>query len=90
MDWQNFWTNYPSQFTKDEFFKQVGKTFKGQTISNTQFNIIISEVINKIGLRSNDFVLDLCCGNGLITSAIAKECQYVVGVDYSEPLIKIA
>jgi len=90
MDWKDFWNDYPNRFAKEEFLKQVGKTFQGQPISDEQLNRLISDIIQKLNLRDDDFVLDLCCGNGLITSSIARKCQYMVGVDFSKPMIEIA
>lgn len=68
----------------------MGKTYNGKTISDQQFDTIIAEIIAKTGLKSDDIVLDSCCGNGLITSVIAAKCRSVTGVDFSRPLINIA
>ena len=35
-------------------------------------------------------MLDLGCGNGLITKELAKKCKEVVGVDFSQPLLEVA
>ena len=90
MDWKAFWTKFPEQFNEEEFIKQVGKTVKGQPISQEQLDRLILDLAQKLNLKEADWVLDLCCGNGLITSAIAKKCQYTVGVDFSQPLIEVA
>jgi len=34
--------------------------------------------------------LDMCCGNGLLTSRLAKYCKKIVGADLSEKLIEQA
>jgi len=90
MDWKDFWNRYPTQFTKDDFLKQVAKTVQGEPITAVQFDKIILDLIQKLELNDNDDVLDLCCGNGLITLAIAEKCNSIVGVDFSEPMIEIA
>ena len=90
MNWKDFWGKFPNQFAKDEFIKQVGKTVQGQPISSEQLNQLISEVVQKLNLEADDVVLDLCCGNGLITYAVAEKCQSIVGVDFSKPMIEIA
>jgi cyclopropane fatty-acyl-phospholipid synthase-like methyltransferase len=90
MDWKDFWNRFPTQFTKDDFLKQVGKTVHGQPISGEQLEKLILDVVQKLDLKEDDITLDLCCGNGVITSAIAEKCHYTVGVDFSEPLIEIA
>ena len=90
MNWNEFWEKFPAKFKSDDFLRQVGKTFHGETISPQQLQAIIAEIILKTGLTSDDIVLDVCCGNGLLTSIIAKECSFVTGVDFSRPLIDIA
>jgi 2-polyprenyl-3-methyl-5-hydroxy-6-metoxy-1,4-benzoquinol methylase len=73
-----------------EFLKQVGKTVHGQSISDDQFKQIILEMTDRLDLGSDDVVLDLCCGNGLITNEFARVVRSIVGVDYSLSLINIA
>jgi len=90
MDWKDFWNRFPTQFTKDDFLKQVAKTVQGEPITSVQFDRIVLDAIQKLELTETDDVLDLCCGNGLITSAIGEKCNSIVGVDFSEPLIEIA
>src|SRR5262247_3515231 len=90
MDWKDFWNRFPTQFTKDEFLKQVAKTVRGEPIASVQFDNIILDLIQKLELNDNDDVLDLCCGNGLITSFIAEKCNSIVGIDFSNPMIEIA
>ena len=90
MKWKEHWDTYPNKFAKDEFLKQVGKTVQGQPITTVQLDILLSGLIQKLDLNQDDLVLDLCCGNGLITSAVAKECRSVIGIDFSRALIDIA
>jgi 2-polyprenyl-3-methyl-5-hydroxy-6-metoxy-1,4-benzoquinol methylase len=88
--WKDFWNTYPNRFAHTEFLRQVSKTCHGHPITQEQIQIIIDDIIRKLHLQARDHVLDLCCGNGVITSAIAKHCALVRGVDFSKPLIKIA
>ena len=90
MDWKSYWNQFPNQFAKEEFLKQVGKTVQGHPISEAQVSTLISDFAQKLELVSDDLVLDLCCGNGLITSIIASKCKDILGVDFSAPLIEIA
>ena len=46
--------------------------------------------VQAIVRHPDDNVIDLCCGNGLVTNIIASYCSTIIGVDYSEPLIRIA
>lgn len=90
MYWEKFWNDFPTRFAEDEFLRQVSKTFKGQPVSEHQLNLLISELIQILELRPTDSVLDICCGNGLITSAVSEKCAHITGVDFSERLIQIA
>lgn len=90
MEWKSFWNEFPVKFMETDFLKQVEKTVGGKPISPVQFEAIISDIHNALGTQKDDVVLDICCGNGVITAIMSKACKSIVGVDYSEPLIKIA
>ena len=87
MNWKDYWNTFPNQFAKEDFIKQVGKTVQGKPITNEQLDKIILDIVQKLELKSDDRVLDLCCGNGMITYGMAQNCQSIVSVDFSEPLI---
>lgn len=89
-DWYKHYNTFPATYEKNEFFEQVGKTFKGLKIDDEHFRLILSAVKCNLKLAKTDIVLDLCCGNGLITNEISKNCKKVVGIDYSKPLIEVA
>ena len=89
-DWEKYWATHPTRFGTNNHLEQVGKTVHGQPISPQQFQRILGDIYQHLELKSGDVLLDLCCGNGLITACLAEMCQTVVGVDYSEPLIGIA
>ena len=90
MDWQAFWHTYPHRGSDGELLNQVGKTVCGTVISQEQFDSLIQDVIRGLDLQASDIVLDLCCGNGLITRELSSRCHEVVGVDFSEPLLEQA
>lgn len=90
MDWIEFWNEFPDRFDKKEYLRQVGKTFHGEPVTKDVIETIIGNIQKKLQLTPQDIVLDLCCGNGLLTSKIAKSCEEVVGIDYSGQLIKVA
>ena len=52
--------------------------------------IIAEDIVQKLKIDGEDIILDLCCGNGLITKIIAENCNEVHGVDFSEILINTA
>jgi cyclopropane fatty-acyl-phospholipid synthase-like methyltransferase len=90
MDWKKHFNEHPIIFKETEFLKQVEKTVFGQPITSAQFAAIISDIHNGLDIRSDDYILDLCCGNGIVTSEISKACRAVIGIDFSDPLINIA
>ncbi|MFC2135033.1 class I SAM-dependent methyltransferase [Bacteroidota bacterium] len=92
MDWKKFWQNYrvvPIHGFEDLLF-QVGLTVNGKPVSKEVFDQIIKDISNNLNLCKSDNVLDLCCGNGVITYTISKYVQTVYGVDYSKPFLKNA
>jgi len=90
MDWKIFWQEYPKRSLNLDEFQQVGKTKHQKRINEDQFGILIDDIVNKLELSEEDFLLDLCCGNGLITKELSKKNKKVVGVDFSFPLIEHA
>jgi len=89
-DWKTYWATYPTTIGPSEHLKQVGHTIKGAPVPDWLFQLKVSEILRHLDLQSNDTVLDLCCGNGVITKELAYFCKRVVGVDYSLPLLEIA
>jgi SAM-dependent methyltransferase len=89
-NWRNYWEVFPKSIGEKDFLKQVGKTVGGKEISGIQFQEIILEISERLDINKNDEILDLCCGNGLITCNIAKICRSILGIDYSSYLIDIA
>ncbi|MGB2985695.1 MAG: class I SAM-dependent methyltransferase, partial [Phycisphaerae bacterium] len=89
-DWKEFFEVYPTGARADHPYKQVGKSVNGRPISRAQFRAVISDVERLLGLNRDDVVLDLCCGNGVITSELAVRCRRVVGVDFSNVLMEQA
>jgi cyclopropane fatty-acyl-phospholipid synthase-like methyltransferase len=89
-DWYAYWNENPKHYGELEFFKQVGKTVGGMPIANSLLRIITSEIIEKLSLCGEDRVLDLCCGNGLVSAGISDHCAQLVCIDFSETLIDIA
>ncbi len=53
-------------------------------------DVIASEIARLLELESADIVLDVCCGNGLLTRRIAQYSGVVHGVDFSEVNLELA
>ena len=89
----NYWKNHYNQSTvefKDSLIKQVGKTVEGIEIDNNQIQLIVTSIVSSMTISQSDAVIDICCGNGLITSQISKFAERIIGVDFSEGLINTA
>ena len=48
----------------------------------------IKDINRCLFLDKNNYLLDIGCGNGLITSILSIMCKKTLGVDYSKSLIK--
>lgn len=90
IDWYEHWNSKPASLADHDVLRQVGKTVGGQPISAAALDVIISDILAALRLDAHDSVLDLCCGNGVITARCALYCLEVTGVDFSAPLIRIA
>lgn len=91
MDWRAHWARWPRAVGRDEYCKQVGRTANGGIATpEPELRRVVEEAVERMRLRSTDRVLDLCCGNGLLTARFGSLCAATVGVDYSEAMIAIA
>jgi cyclopropane fatty-acyl-phospholipid synthase-like methyltransferase len=90
VEWRRYWTEYPKQFLDTEFAKQIKYTIGGKPVPDSAIEDSASAIQLKLHLDLNDNLLDLCCGNGLITKILAEKCNHVIGIDFSATLIDIA
>lgn len=70
--------------------KQIGKTISGAEVEEWQLNLIASQVNYHLGLKSSDFLMDIGCGNGLLTVRYSKIVNKVIGLDFTEGLLNYA
>ena len=52
--------------------------------------MIVKAVSESLQIKKNDFLLDLCCGNGALSRYFFDQCSGGLGVDFSEALIDVA
>lgn len=87
MNWQQFWQQQGEQ---SHPLEQVGRK-GGQLVQEDEFlKTYAAYVAGKIDLNKNDVLLDVCCGNGVLTHYLAPYCKQIVGVDFSEQHIAYA
>lgn len=91
IDWREYWEEFPRRFGEDEFCRQVGRTAHGgKPTPEPELGVVVSQVADRLALEPGDRLLDLCCGNGLLTARLGELCAAVVGVDFSAPMIDVA
>jgi protein-L-isoaspartate O-methyltransferase len=92
VDWQDFWETYRKtdvQSERDLFF-QVGKTVNQQPIPQASFKLSLELVARDLELSVDDKLVELCCGNGLMTLPLASLVNEVYAVDFASHLIENA
>jgi len=89
-DWYKYWNDISIIGENTEYLKQVGHTIAGKPYSKDIFNALVMNIRDSLSLHQHDVVLDLCCGNGVITAQLSPHCKSITGLDFSIPLIDIA
>lgn len=84
------YNDYVKNAAPDDFSAQVRRTVNGQAIGEDQIQMIVDAILRGIDLHAADVVLDLCCGNGVLTDRVFDRCAGGLGVDFSEALIEVA
>ena len=90
LDWKAHFAEVATSCEETDFMRQVEKTVHKQPIAESEFEAQITAVRSELQLNPGDVMLDMCCGNGIMTARMAEICRTVVGVDFAEPLIAIA
>lgn len=89
-DWHSHWQKFPANNPEMAFFEQVGKTVNKKPVPSEFIDAIVTSIQHNLILESHNTVLDLCCGNGLLSKLVANHCLSLTGIDYSEVLIHVA
>ena len=89
VNWHEFWSDYRKGEVKSErdLFVGVGKTVAKEPISKDAFDLSIDLVRRELELNGSDSLLELCCGNGLMTLRLAPLVREIRAVDFAEHLI---
>lgn len=83
MDWKKFWDKNAVENSNDVIV-QVQRKDLASTI------LTVNHIVRILKIQPTDKVLDVCCGNGIITQQISLKCDSIVGVDQSNNLLQIA
>ena len=84
MNWKEFWNN---QARVKDAKAQVGRQVSGALHADELMDKIANKISSQIQLKATDEVLDVCCGNGILTKKLAGKCKSVDAIDFSEVLI---
>lgn len=87
MNWRRFWDRIAAEADPHD---QVGRTGGLVPINEVLIQRMTSRMAGLLDLQPTDHLLDLCCGNGLITRALACRCQQTLGIDLAPAQIKQA
>ena len=79
MNWRAYWDE---KAKKNNPLEQVGRNDDTQALANTQ-----AHLLQLIDPQPDQNMLDLCCGNGLMSRFFAPKVKAVVGLDLSPALI---
>lgn len=89
IDWKAFWNDSP-QVRDPDLGKQVGRTFQQVSYSEGQLDLVVSRLLTLVDASADKILLDLACGNGMVTSRLASHVRRITAVDFSRPLIEVA
>lgn len=85
MNWEQFWN---SRGAYEDAARQVGRLHGKQTLSLDVLATSVAHLIEMGDINTQHDLLDICCGNGMITNLIAKHCNNIVGIDFAESLLQ--
>lgn len=81
---------HPKTCAPDDFWGQVRRTVNGKPVPEEQIAMIRTAIREALQFHPHDTLLDLCCGNGALSSFFFDDLAAYLGVDISPPLIEIA
>ncbi|MEO1450533.1 MAG: methyltransferase domain-containing protein [Bacteroidota bacterium] len=80
MNWRAYWDH---QAASSNAQAQVARTLHAQPLSEDILDQIVTYIAGLLDLQPSDRLLDICCGNGLLTERLATKCAETIGVDLS-------
>lgn len=91
-DYTKFWKEHFDHNAQkyNSMLKQVDMTINGQDVPEDQVKLRVDSVIRNLNLNQSDEIIDLCCGNGLLTKRISYFVKKIYAFDLSDKLIEVA
>ncbi|MEL6589858.1 MAG: methyltransferase domain-containing protein [Bacteroidota bacterium] len=84
MDWKAYWNQ---EAGKSDPHAQVARIGGQAVIHDQMLREIAARVAERLSLKSQDHLLDVCCGNGRLSQEFLSYCAQLTGVDLSEEQI---
>lgn len=85
--WAKFWSEYNFDANNVDEQSQVFRTRNRVPIDQDAWEYTVELIAKHMQFKSNDILLDVCCGNGLFTQAYSDLVKSITAVDISDPLI---
>jgi SAM-dependent methyltransferase len=83
-------TDYPRQFARDDFWRQIKRTVGGEPVGESDISAIIGRIRQGLKLDDRQILLDLGCGNAALGARLHGSVAQYVGVDLSPYLVGVA
>jgi len=88
MNWQEYWNRMATAESDPQ--RQVARVKNRRRLGTEDTAIVVGHLAGLLDLKPTDRLLDICCGNGLLTSQFAQNCEQVVGIDLAPAMIESA
>ena len=85
--WELHWKSHRKLDDSDPQ-KQVARTRFGKSISEDDWLKTCQHVFAQVRPKPTDTILDLCCGNGLLSAYMLEYVDKIIAVDFSKKLIE--
>lgn len=90
MGHRHFYDEHAKTCSPVDFWGQVKRTVNGTAIGEDQISLIVNAISDGLQITESDVLLDICCGNGVLTDLLFARCNGGVGVDIGDYLIRVA
>jgi|MDTC01.2.fsa_nt_gb SAM-dependent methyltransferase len=75
---------------KNDYWGQVRRTVNGKAVGKDQIDLIYNQIKNNLQMKRDDNLIDIGCGNGILTNMFKEDVNTIFGIDRSKFLISVA
>lgn len=86
--WKRYWDEHARATPDSQPLRQVLRVKEKREIDLEVFSDIANYISQNLKIEPDHKLLDLCCGNGLLSEKLATQCEWVTSVDFSSELVK--